>query len=548
MVRARNITSRIVCIALITILFAAATAHAQLVLGGPDCWTSSDCAQQPAQFLFTENPIPADFFNPGSEPFVGTIELQGQTGGIDVQIVRLNDINFPPALPATEFVPIQLIQLDLVSCQPITVIVAGQPTLWDVQVDLSPTPTPPGQMTIDKLTPNGGKFGFDFPVQPRFTFTKVGDPGTVRVFDTGLEAIPPIVIFSNGQDPWAHNEALDPCVGDNFSPGVRDSVCEPLCCAPVLAQGKGFEIELRVPGCTQECDDGLIPAGIDEWATPCGQSFFDFNPDPIPENFFDPGSLPFEGVIELGGDGLGADTRIERLQDMLLPEPGNVATVPIQIVELNLQSCSPITVVTNGNPIEWDVQIDLSTIPPPASSLTATKTHCNGGTYSSVLQVQPRFTFTRVDDPLEVRVLDSGQDGRPPVVLTPFEPIEDPDIHFCVDDFFDIYLPAIDCTVEPPQCTDVCRQSIAGPPMKLLQLPVDCLPTCPADITNSAGGPPDGQVNVFDLLELLSSWGQCPLPCPPSCPADITNAAGTGTDCEVNVFDLLNLLANWGSC
>ncbi|TVQ50817.1 MAG: hypothetical protein EA377_13830, partial [Phycisphaerales bacterium] len=56
-------------------------------------------------------------------------------------------------------------------------------------------------------------------------------------------------------------------------------------------------------------------------------------------------------------------------------------------------------------------------------------------------------------------------------------------------------------------------------------------PACPADLTG------DGEVNVFDLLQLLSAWGSCP-----DCNEDLT---GTG---EVNVFDLLDLLAEWGPC
>jgi hypothetical protein len=54
---------------------------------------------------------------------------------------------------------------------------------------------------------------------------------------------------------------------------------------------------------------------------------------------------------------------------------------------------------------------------------------------------------------------------------------------------------------------------------------------CPADLTG------DDVVDVFDLLELLSSWGWCP-----SCPADITG------DDVVDVFDLLEVLAHWGPC
>ena len=54
---------------------------------------------------------------------------------------------------------------------------------------------------------------------------------------------------------------------------------------------------------------------------------------------------------------------------------------------------------------------------------------------------------------------------------------------------------------------------------------------CPADLNG------DGVVNVFDLLELLNTWGPCP-----GCPADLNG------DGVVNVFDLLELLNSWGPC
>ncbi len=65
----------------------------------------------------------------------------------------------------------------------------------------------------------------------------------------------------------------------------------------------------------------------------------------------------------------------------------------------------------------------------------------------------------------------------------------------------------------------------------------DPVPLCPADITNSTGGAPDGSVDVFDLLELLANWG--------------TNGAGADiapANNVVDVFDLLDLLAAWGDC
>lgn len=63
---------------------------------------------------------------------------------------------------------------------------------------------------------------------------------------------------------------------------------------------------------------------------------------------------------------------------------------------------------------------------------------------------------------------------------------------------------------------------------------------CPADINH------DNNVNVADLLSVISGWGSCPSPCPPRCAADVSPAA-TG-DCQVNVADLLAVISSWGAC
>lgn len=49
----------------------------------------------------------------------------------------------------------------------------------------------------------------------------------------------------------------------------------------------------------------------------------------------------------------------------------------------------------------------------------------------------------------------------------------------------------------------------------------------------------DGQVNVTDLLAVISAWGPCPAP-PTACAADVTH------DGQVNVTDLLLVISNWG--
>ncbi len=68
-------------------------------------------------------------------------------------------------------------------------------------------------------------------------------------------------------------------------------------------------------------------------------------------------------------------------------------------------------------------------------------------------------------------------------------------------------------------------------------LSVDSLP-CAADIANSTSDLPDGTINVFDLLALLTNW---------STNGNGANIAAPANDL-VDVFDLLDLLAGWGDC
>ncbi len=136
--------------------------------------------------------LPPDFFGPGSEPFDGTIICGGQEDfGTDTIIERKSDIILPPP-PSSDTIPIEIIELQLVSCQPIVVNHNdGSQEQWNVQIDLSPIIPPPGQMTIERIDKNGGTFDAQLPVQPRFIFIQVGgeeitEPGTI-VGDNPLE-------------------------------------------------------------------------------------------------------------------------------------------------------------------------------------------------------------------------------------------------------------------------------------------------------------------------------------------------------------------------
>jgi hypothetical protein len=163
---------------------------------------------------------------------------------------------------------------------------------------------------------------------------------------------------------------------------------------------------------------------------------------PVPAGFFCPdadptcGSDALDDVVCLEGAPLGltaygefgdADTLIQRTQDPFdrcaLPSVDPV-NVDIEILALSLVSVDPVVVTYNGgqNPEDWEVVVDRSaTVVPPPGTLAATKTYCNGGAYTSSLNVQPRFTFTRRSDGL-TRVFDTGGAGLAYISLAQSDP------------------------------------------------------------------------------------------------------------------------------
>ena len=202
---------------------------------GDDCWVTT-CGL--TTYGFADTPLPEDFFYQGSDQFIGVVQLGGGGSGpfgTDTTMSRLSEICFAVELPSIASTPIELTALDLVSCAPITVTSNGMyPELWDVTVGLSATgPVPQGTMTVTKTHTNGGTFDADFYVQPVFTFTKVSDPGQVRVFDTGLEGIPPTHL-STAAAPWLQVVPGASTCSPDFAPGYRtdessDPCCEEIC-------------------------------------------------------------------------------------------------------------------------------------------------------------------------------------------------------------------------------------------------------------------------------------------------------------------------------
>ena len=164
-----------------------------------------------------------------------------------------------------------------------------------------------------------------------------------------------------------------------------------------------------------------IPPGNDYWSIdqPPVLQFGGSDVPPIPADFFYPGSQPFFGPVLFGGKAIdpiagSADTIVHRMTSCDLPDIGSTATVPIEMVALNLQSVDPITI----GGFDWKVKLTVPA-PQPTGSMTITRGSADGGTFNSTLPVRPIFIFTPVsggtdrtwDPGVTIHFDDSNNDG-----------------------------------------------------------------------------------------------------------------------------------------
>ncbi len=225
---------------------------------GIDGWRTPDNGASSQDF--NDLPIPPDFFGPGSDPFLGTIEFGGVPAGLTPPITAPVDTIVRRHAPlnldgpgSIDTVPIEIVALSLQSVQPITVTYGGgSPELWEVQVNLASFhPQPLGTMTVTAgaCGDSDGSFTATLPVLPRFVFTRQGDPEQ-RVLDFGQFGLPPIE-FNTFNGHWVEQPPpsmgiptlpdgltvdhdgnpstppLGPLPGSsNFQPGVRAIYCE----------------------------------------------------------------------------------------------------------------------------------------------------------------------------------------------------------------------------------------------------------------------------------------------------------------------------------
>jgi len=157
-----------------------------------------------AQTSFAKEPIPADFFCAGSQPFTGKIMFQGaplaatpagSLGSIDTAVRRLDDASFNAQGEATT--RIQLLALSLVSVKPIATS-CGQ---YDVAVSLAGE-QPVTTMRIFRTEALGGTYSAPLALNVKAVFTPVdGDRSGRREVTRRIELGP------GSRSVWAYVKA-----------------------------------------------------------------------------------------------------------------------------------------------------------------------------------------------------------------------------------------------------------------------------------------------------------------------------------------------------
>lgn len=397
---------------------------------------------------FSDDPIPADFFGPGSDPFDGIIALRGlplETSPLcpldDLsQVDTIVERPLPAELPgsgSSDLIPIEIVELQLVSIEPITVTYFGglEPNLWDVEVSLSIYEQSTGEMEILCGDPcPGGTMQVHAQFCLRLTFIEQ-QTSQVCVLDQGeagtCEQVVSIDVLWDTASPPPESCTSNFCIhpasvlflqSPHFQHGLSPVCVEhsiAVCCLPddtclLLIEEDCLDIGGEWHEEWAECEPNpcveplVIETGFDLFVTDPGSTFRDFAGNPIPPDFFGPGSDPFDGVIGFRGmpletspfcpnDDLSlVDTIVERQGDAHLPGPGSTDLIPTEIVELQLVSTEPIIVTYFGglDPTPWDVTATLSpSIPSPGLMDIACGDPCPGGWFDAGAEYCLELTF-----------------------------------------------------------------------------------------------------------------------------------------------------------
>jgi hypothetical protein len=190
-------------------------------------------------------------------------------------------------------VPIEIVELSLVSTAPITVTYYGgmYPELWDVRMTVSRALSSPGMMLIQRGYPEGGGYSGMYTLYPSIVFRRVSD-GTERVWDLGLLGVYDYYQITEGW--WEYWTPPPGSCTSNFCAGMGSLVIH-------LAANGRHDVYAVCPAPLP----GDVDAGFDLCETDSSSTYRDFSGAPVPADFFGPGSDPFDGIIYFSGLPLG---------------------------------------------------------------------------------------------------------------------------------------------------------------------------------------------------------------------------------------------------
>ena len=139
--------------------------------------------------------LPAKFFAPHSEQFQGRVDFTGaplknfagqDVGSADAVLARLTQSVFSrnDPRPPSAVVDLEMLQLSLVTANPITVGVGAESQRWNAKMELSRYARTTGALRLLRSNDQGGSADAEIRLVPRFTFVRVSD-GAIRIVDYG---------------------------------------------------------------------------------------------------------------------------------------------------------------------------------------------------------------------------------------------------------------------------------------------------------------------------------------------------------------------------
>lgn len=167
----KSLKTTAVCLGVCLAFLALPVLAIDVVESGPDMWITSDKGY--TYTSFESDPIPADFFCPGSQAFTGKIEMKGEPlatepagvlGHVDTIVHRLDNAEFDENGVAVT--RIRMLALSLASIEPIDV---GCGRLFNVKANLDGE-QPLTEMKIVREVEHGGSYVAPLALEVKLSF------------------------------------------------------------------------------------------------------------------------------------------------------------------------------------------------------------------------------------------------------------------------------------------------------------------------------------------------------------------------------------------